>query len=375
MIDDNQQQEQCPLCRLTFSRRNYGSHLIFCQDRYERQMKAESLKSHEELNSTLDTLDRLDKDKSRHLGKKYDLSMKRKDKAVKVKKKNIGKKTKKFDDSFFVDESSEDEEIIKIANNNKNNQAQNRRILGKENEPCVNNNKNNNNNYNNNNNNIDNMNNNMNNYIDISKTSVDNDDFMKQRNTCVSNIRQETHRNDPYFQINSNSNAYADDSNFGKNNIEKSYLSYMHHQLNNNSINISNNDTTDNDNNNNQSNNKNYNICKSSNNSSHQLKNLNHTTAVTNSYIDTSQKKELDYSEKEREEKEKNEKKMRYDAFQEIVLMTKNILKTTSFPKNKSETYKTSRNYSENIGVNKNKIFERRNNLLQYFSPINLLMD
>ena len=60
------------------------------------------------------------------------------------------------------------------------------------------------------------------------------------------------------------------------------------------------------------------------------------STDVTNCYIDTSQKKELDYSEKESEEKEKNEKKMRYDAFQEIVLMTKNILKSTSFPKNKS---------------------------------------
>ena len=104
----------------------------------------------------------------------------------------------------------------------------------------------------------------MKNNIDISKTSVDNDDFMKQKNTCVCNIRQETHRNDPYFQINSNSNAYADDSNFGRNNIDKSYLRYMPHQLynnnnNNNNINNNNNNNINNNNNNNNDNNNNIN--------------------------------------------------------------------------------------------------------------------
>ena len=331
MIDDNQQQEQCPLCHLTFSRRNFGSHIIFCQDRYERQMKAESLKSHEEHNSNLNTFDRLDKGKLKNLTKSDATTIKRRDKASQMKKRKAGKYPKKFEDSFIVDESSESSGDEDKKNNKKNNQSLNRRIQGKENDIRLSN----------NNGTVNIMNNNVN----ISNTSADKNDFMKQKNTRISNSRQDSHCDDTI-----RTNINSDDSHFRRNVADKSNLNYIHHQLNNND---------------NYNKNKNrVNICKSSNNLVHQIENGNHSTAGTNSNLDISHKKEENYSQIEKEGREEREKKMKFEAFQEIVFLTKNILNSSS-PKNIKKKYETYRKSSENIENNKNKIFRRKNVLFQ----------
>ena len=100
-------------------------------------MKAESLKSHEEYNSSMNTIYMEGKGNLKGIGLSESFATKKRNKTglkvLKGKKKKVGNNMKNFEDSFVFDESSEDEDLKADMISNKKIKSQNVRLMGKEN--------------------------------------------------------------------------------------------------------------------------------------------------------------------------------------------------------------------------------------------------